>query len=195
MKIRVLIILFFITFSYSCQDDNEQRLIQHQKDLAKSDVAFKKISSAWNFRKMNLAPHSQNVIKDWTLWHLFLTELHQKPTSSIDAFQKKSKILSKKADELSKTIPKNILSPEFKSRFAVLLTKFNSLEMYLNLKDIPAEKVIDILSDINLQLAAIELQINEMVRKSEIKTEQGESEMIRLLDTTRAAKNAPKILE
>lgn len=195
MIIRVLILLFFVSVFYSCQDDNEQRLIQHQKELAKTDAAFKKISSAWNFRRMDLAPHSQELVKDWTLWHLFLTELNQKPTSSIDAFQKKSKALSKKADEILQTIPKHLLSPEFKSRFTVLLTKFNSLEMYLNLKDIPAQKVITIISDINLQLAAIELQINEVVRKSEIKTEQGESEMIRLLDTTRAAKNAPKILE
>ncbi|MDD2985735.1 hypothetical protein [Flavobacterium sp.] len=195
MKIRVLFFLFFMFVLFSCQNDNEQRLIQQQKELAKSDVAFKKINSAWNFRIMNLEPHSQDLIKDWTLWHLFLTELNQKPTRSIEAFQKKSKTLSKKADEMLLTIPKHLKTPEFKSRFTVLLTTFRSLEMYINLNDIPVQKVTDLITDINLQLAAIELQINELVRKKEVRTEQGEAEMIRLLDTSRAAKNAPKILE
>lgn len=195
MKIRVLFLLFFMFLFFSCQDDNEQRLIQKQKEIAKTDAAFKKISSAWNFRRMNLESHSQELIKDWTLWHLFLTELNQKPTSSINAFQKKSVTLSRKAYEMSLSIPENLKTPEFKSRFTVLLTKLRSLEMYINLKDIPEEKVISIITEINLQLASIEIQINEMVRKSEIKTEQGEAEMIRLLDTSRAAKNAPKILE
>ena len=195
MKIRVLFLLLFVFVLFSCQNDNEQRLIQQQKEMAKTEIAFQKINSAWNFRKMNLEPHSQELIKEWTLWHMFLTELNQKPSKSIDAFQKKSKALSKKADEMQRNIPKHLSTPEFKSRFTVLLTKFRSLEMYINLNDIPVEKVTSLITDINLQLAAIELQINEVVRKNEVRTELGEAEMLRLLDTSRAAKNAPKILE
>jgi hypothetical protein len=195
MKFSVLFVSIFLVLLFSCQNDNEQRLIQQQKELAKTEMAFQKISNAWNFRKMNLEPQSQEVVKDWPVWHLFLTELNQKPTSSIDAFQKKAKALSRKADELLQTIPENLLSPEFKSRFTVLLTKFRSLEMYISLNDIPEQKVIGLIADINLQLASIELQINEVIRKKEIRTEQGEAEMIRLLDTSRSAKTVPKILE
>lgn len=194
MKIRIFYLLLIVFLPFSCQQDNEKRLIQQQKELAKNEVIFKKISSAWNFRTMNLQPNSQELVKDWSQWRLFLTELQQKPTSSIGAFQKKSKTLSKKTEELLQSIPSQLLSPEFKSRFTVMLTKFRSLEMYLHLDAIPDQKVISLITDINLQLAAIELQINELVRKNQIPTEKGEADMIRMLDTSRAVKNVPKNL-
>ena len=186
---------FLIVFIFfSCQQDNEKRLIQQQKELAKNEVVFKKISSAWNFRTMNLQPSSQELVKDWAQWRLFLTELQQKPTSSIGAFQKKSKTLSIKADEVLQSIPGEIFMHEFKSRFTVLLTKFRSLEMYLSLDSIPDQKVINLIAEINLQMASIELQMNELVRKNQIPMEKGEADMIRMLDTSRAVKNVPKNL-
>ncbi len=186
---------FLIVFIFfSCQQDNEKRLIQQQKELAKNEVIFKKISSAWNFRTMNLQPSSQELVKDWAQWRLFLTELQQKPTSSIGAFQKKSKTLSIKADEVLQSIPGEIFMHEFKSRFTVLLTKFRSLEMYLSLDSIPDQKVINLIAEINLQMASIELQMNELVRKNQIPMEKGEADMIRMLDTSRAVKNVPKNL-
>ncbi len=194
MKIRVLFLFLSFFIHFSCQQDNEKRLIQQQKELAKNDAVFKKISSAWNFRTMNLQASSQELVKDWAQWRLFLTELQQKPTSSIGAFQKKSKALSKKTEEVLQSIPRQLFSPEFKSRFTVMLTKFHSLEMYLNLDAIPDQKIISLITDINLQLSAIELQMNELVRKNQIPTEQGEADMIRMLDTSRAVKNVPKNL-
>jgi hypothetical protein len=143
---------------------------------------------------MNLQPSSQELVKDWAQWRLFLTELQQKPTSSIGAFQKKSKTLSIKADEVLQSIPGEIFMHEFKSRFTVLLTKFRSLEMYLSLDSIPDQKVINLIAEINLQMASIELQMNELVRKNQIPMEKGEADMIRMLDTSRAVKNVPKNL-
>ena len=194
MKIQVFFPFLIVFIFFSCQQDNEKRLIQQQKELAKNEVVFKKISSAWNFRTMNLQPSSQELVKDWAQWRLFLTELQQKPTSSIGAFQKKSKTLSKKTEEVLQSIPGQLLSPEFKSRFTVMLTKFRSLEMYLHLDAIPDQKIISLITDINLQLAAIELQMNELVRKNQIPMEKGEADMIRMLDTSRAVKNVPKNL-
>jgi hypothetical protein len=194
MKILVFFPFLIVFIFFSCQQDNEKRLIQQQKELAKNEVIFKKISSAWNFRTMNLQPSSQELVKDWAQWRLFLTELQQKPTSSIGAFQKKSKTLSIKADEVLQSIPGEIFMHEFKSRFTVLLTKFRSLEMYLSLDSIPDQKVINLIAEINLQMASIELQMNELVRKYQIPMEKGEADMIRMLDTSRAVKNVPKNL-
>jgi hypothetical protein len=194
MKIRVFFPFLIVFIFFSCQQDNEKRLIQQQKELAKNEVIFKKISSAWNFRTMNLQPSSQELVKDWAQWRLFLTELQQKPTSSIGAFQKKSKTLSIKADEVLQSIPGEIFMHEFKSRFTVLLTKFRSLEMYLSLDSIPDQKVINLIAEINLQMASIELQMNQLVRKNQIPMEKGEADMIRMLDTSRAVKNVPKNL-
>jgi hypothetical protein len=113
MKIRVLFLFLSFFIHFSCQQDNEKRLIQQQKELAKNEAVFKKISSAWNFRAMNLQASSQELVKDWAQWRLFLTELQQKPTSSIGAFQKKSKALSKKTEEVLQSIPHQLFSPDF----------------------------------------------------------------------------------
>lgn len=195
MKIRLLFIFITTLFLFSCEEDNEKRLIQQQKEVAKKEEIFKKINKAWGFRTMNLESSSQNLVKDWAEWRLFLTELQQKPTSSIGAFQKKSKDLTQKADALLNSIPPSLSNPEFKSRFTVLLNNFRSLELYIHLDAIPEKKVIDLISAINLQLASIELQMNELIRKRQIPTEHGEAEMIRMLDTSRAVRETPKKLD
>lgn len=195
MKIRFLFTFLISIFVISCEEDNEKRLIQQQKEVAKKEQVLKNIDQAWRFRTMNLESSSQDLVKDWAEWRLFLTELQQKPTSSIGAFQKKSKNLTQKSDALLNTIPLSLSSPEFKSRFTVLLNNFRYLELYIHLNAIPEKKVLDLISEINLQLASIELQINELIRKRQIPTEQGEADMIRMLDTSRAVRETPKNLD
>jgi hypothetical protein len=75
------------------------------------------------------------------------------------------------------------------------LNQFRTLELFITLDEIPQTKVIAVIEEINKQLASIEIQLDEFVRKSEVPMEQGESDMIRMLDTSRAAKNIPKNLE
>jgi len=169
--------------------------LQQEKERQKKEVIFNKINNSWRFRTIELQPKAQALIGDWSEWRLFFTELNQKPTSSIGAFQNKSKDLSKKAEELVETIPAALFIPEFKSRFLVLSTQFRSLELYLTLDDIPDEKVIYFINEINKQLASIELQLEELVRRSEVPIEQGEADLLRMLDTSRAVKNVPKNIE
>ena len=45
----------------------------------------------------------------------------------------------------------------------------------------------------NIELSAFYRQMDEILRKSEIPKEQGESDMIRMLDTARAIPNTPKM--
>ncbi|WP_291118716.1 hypothetical protein [Flavobacterium sp. UBA6135] len=192
---RLALFLLLITLFVSCKDDNEKRLIAQEKERQKKEVIFNKINNSWRFRTIELQPKAQALIGDWSEWRLFFTELNQKPTSSIGAFQNKSKDLSKKAEELVETIPAALFIPEFKSRFLVLSTQFRSLELYLTLDDIPDEKVIYFINEINKQLASIELQLEELVRRSEVPIEQGEADLLRMLDTSRAVKNVPKNIE
>lgn len=195
MKIHFLLVCFSAFFLCSCEEDQEKRFIQQQKEIAKKDEIFQKIDKAWSFRNVQLESTSQILVKDWADWQLFLSELQQKPTSSIGAFQRKSKSLTQKVDALLNSMPQTLSNPEFKSRFTVLLNLFQSVELYIHLDAIPDQKVIALLSDINLQLASIELQINELIRKRQIPTEQGEAEMIRMLDTSRAVRETPKNLD
>jgi uncharacterized membrane protein YgaE (UPF0421/DUF939 family) len=178
-----------------CKDDSAERLAANKKDLEKKDAIFTAINNAWSFRTIQPQAKSQTLIANWEELRLLLLELNQKPKSTIGAFQKKSIDLTKKVDSVYNSIPSNLQIPEFKSRFLVLLNQFRTLELFITLDEIPQTKVIAVIEEINKQLASIEIQLDEFVRKSEVPMEQGESDMIRMLDTSRAAKNIPKNLE
>lgn len=176
----------------ACKNDDEKRLAEQEKTLQKNEAVFNKINQAWNFKKINLQPKSEALVANWEQWRLFLTELSDKPSSSLGAFQKKSQDLTRKADAVWQNIPPGIDKPEIRSRFLVLLNHFRSLELFINLDEIPEEKVVFVIDEINQQLTSIELQLDEFIRKSEIPMEAGESDMIRMLDTSRAVKEIPK---
>ena len=195
MTLRLSIFLVVLLMFFGCKDDSEQRLAAQEKDLQKKDVIFTAISNAWSFRTIQPQEKSQTLIANWEELRLLLLELNQKPKSSIGAFQKKAIDLTKKADSVYNSIPTVLQIPEFKSRFLVLLNQFRTLELFITLDEIPQAKVIAVIEEINKQLASIEIQLDEFVRKSEVPMEQGESDMIRMLDTSRAAKNIPKNLK
>jgi hypothetical protein len=119
----------------------------------------------------------------------FSTELNQTPKSTIGAFQKKAKELSKKATALNNNIPYEFNKPEIKSRIAALTTKINSINLFLNIDDIPEQKVVALVAEVSIELESLYRQMDEIVRKSQIPKEEGESDMIRMLDTTRAIPN------
>lgn len=179
-------------FFTACKDDDDKRLAEQEKSRQKGESTFKNISENWDFKTVILQPKSENLVANWEQWRLFFVELNNKPTSTLGAFQKKSSDLTQKADDLLKSIPPEIDKPEIRSRFLVLLNHFRSLEMFISLDEIPEEKIILIISEINQQLSSIELQLDEFIRKSEIPMEFGESDMIRMLDTSRAVKEIPK---
>lgn len=195
MTLRIAVLLVALFTFLGCKDDAEQRLAAHKKDLEKKEAIFTTISNAWSFRTIQPQTKSQSLVADWNELRLLNTELSQIPKSSIGAFQKKAIDLTKKADSVYNTLPAKLQIPEFKSRFLVLLNQFRTLELFITLDAIPQSKVIAVIEEINKQLASIEIQLDEFVRKSEVPMEQGESDMIRMLDTSRAAKNIPKNLE
>jgi hypothetical protein len=195
MTVRsTLLFLALVTF-LGCKDDSAERMAANKKDLEKKDAIFNAINNAWSFRTIQPQTKSQSLIANWEELRLLLLELNQKPKSTIGAFQKKSIDLTKKADAVYNSVPPTLQIPEFKSRFLVLLNQFRTIELFINLDDIPQQKVIAVIEEINKQLASIEIQLDEYIRKSEVPMEQGESDMIRMLDTSRAAKNIPKNLE
>jgi hypothetical protein len=175
----------------SCQDEEAQRQAA-LKDAQKKEQIFSNINKGWNFTTPNLNPKTQAIVANWAELRLFLSELTQKPKSSIGEFRKKAKVLSGKAKELSNNIPHTFNKPEVKSRIAVLTTKINSINLFINLHDIPDQKVVALVHDANEELRALYRQMDEIVRKSEIPKEQGESDMIRMLDTARAIPNTQK---
>ena len=183
---NVFILLFTALFFISCKEDDADTAVARLKESKKKEVVFAAISNNWNFAVPALQPQSQALVQDWAVWRLFLTELKEKPKNSIGAFQKKAKTLSQLADSVNKTIPERLQRPAIKSRLVVLLTHIRSLDLYVNLQNIPTEKAIVAISEINSALGSFQMQLDEIVRKTQIPVESGESDLIRILDTARA---------
>ncbi len=189
MKLYLYIGLFLLIIS--CKDNNQTRLAENLKDFKKKEVIFANINKAWIFNTTPSNATSQTLTTNWTEWRIFLDEMSKKPKSTIGAFQQKAKNLSKKALDLKTKIPARFNGPAIKSRITVLITKVNSLDLYINLTQIPDAKVILLISEVNEQIQSLQAQMDEITRRSQIQTEVGESDLIKMMDTTRAIPNVP----
>ena len=197
MKLSFSTLLLLLIFLTSCQEDPKVRALAQEKEMQKREVIFSNINKGWSFNSQPINQTSSELRTNWAEWRVFLNELGQKPKSSIGAFQQKAKTLSKRATELNNNIPIIYSIPEVKSRIAVLTTKVNAVNLYINLNQIPDQKIVHLIQEINTEVASMQWQLDEIKRKSEIKTEDGEGDMLRMLDTARAIPTnpVPKIIK
>lgn len=193
MKIKYIYAFLLIFGLFSCKNENEKRQEESIKDIKKKELIFSIIEKAWVFNAKPINSTSQAKTISWNEWRLFLAELDQKPKKTIGAFQKKSTELSKKVMALNDLIPLEFNNPQMKSRIAILITKVRMLDLYIHLSDIPDQKVIALIPEINTQLVALQNQMDKIVQKNKIPLEEGESELLKMLDTTRAIPNTTKL--
>ncbi len=186
MKIKILFFAYAFLFVLSCKNDNDARIAEQKKDIKKKEIVFKNINSAWVFTIPVLQPEAQSMVANWKEWSLFLEEFKQKPKSSIGAFIKKSEKLTKKVFDLEHTFPPKLNLPAVKSRISVLNTQIRMLDLYMHLQNIPDQKVAALIPEINLAILSFTQQLEEIVTKNAIPLERGESDMIKMLDTSRA---------
>lgn len=175
----------------SCQNDNTTLIIEQQKEAKKKEVVFNNINRGWVFNIAPLETGTQSRINNWMEWRNFLTEINQKPKSTIGAFQKKSKTLSVKVMELNNNIPLEFNKPQIKARIAVITTKVKSLDLFIHLNQIPDAKVVKLIGEINMEVEYLQLQMEEIVKRSLIPKEEGEPDFVNMRDTTRAIPNTP----
>ena len=194
MKFKLYSLLLLVTFLFSCQQDDAKRKAEQLKDIKKKEAVFYAINEAWFFDIPEMTEKARVITNNWAELRLFVTELDQKPTSSIGAFQKKAKILSKKVAELNNNIPAEFNTTPVRSRIAILNTKINSLNLYINLRDIPVKKVEKILAEINVELYWFYEQMEEIIIRSEIPAEEGEPDFMLMKDSTRAIPTDAKII-
>ena len=191
IKIKYFLILVLLCGIFSCKDNSQIRLAENLKDIKKKEVIFANINKNWTFNAIPSNITSRELTTNWTEWRIFLDELSKKPNSTIGAFQQKAKNLSKKALELKTKIPVKFNGLAIKARITVVITKVNSLDLYINLNQIPDDKVIILINEINKEVQSLQLQMDEITRRSQIQTEEGESDLIKMMDTTRAIPNVP----
>jgi len=182
----ILFLLLTSFFLISCTDFAEQTE-QSEKLAQKNALVFQTISKKWNFVFPQAKPEIEKVLLSWNEWEQFKKELQQKPRTSLLAFQMKIKNVSGKADSLSLTVPEIYNNRQVKSRLVTMTTKIKSLDTFIHLQDIPEEKVIRLIAEINTEINGIYRQWDEIVIKAAIPKEIGEDQMIRALDTTRNA--------
>lgn len=194
MKFKFFILLLSVFVLLSCQDEDVIREKERLKTIEKSEVIFAKIEKAWSFKLATSTNEVQNILKNWNQWNEFSRELEEKPKSSINAFRKKAITLSKKAEALNLNLPGKFDNPQVKSRISIIITQLHQLDLYINLDQIPADKVIAIIPNVNKGLQSLEAQFQEILRKEKIPMEQGEADMIKMLDTTRAIPSSKPIL-
>lgn len=190
MKLYFSSLLLLILLS-SCQDDPKARALEQEKETQKREAIFKNISNGWNFNWLPTNEASRGLMLQWNEWRVFVNEISQKPKSSIGAFQQKAKTLSKRAFELNNNIPVQYDVPAVKSRIAAITTKINAINLYIHLNQIPDKKIVQLVQEVNEQLASMNAQLDEIKRIKEIKIEDGEGDMLRMLDTTRAIPTNP----
>lgn len=174
---------------FSCQDDSKQRAIEQVKEAKKKQTVFENINRGWIFDITPIDPTTQSKITGWNEWRNFLAEINQKPKSSIGAFQKKAATLSKKVVELNNNIPSEFNKPQVKARIGVITTKIKAMDLFIHLNQIPDKKVVKLIGEINMEIEYMQLQMEEIVRRSQIPREEGEPNIISIKDTTRAIPN------
>lgn len=193
MKLKFIYLLSLFFVLNSCKNENEKRLVENKKDTQKKELIFSKIDKGWNFNAIPLNETSEAYTTTWPAWREFMTELSYRPQKTIGAFQKRATTLSKKVTALNTSIPADFDKPQIKARISALITKVRMLDLYIHLKDIPSEKVLTLIPEINMELMSLQNQMDKIVQKSKIPLEEGESDLIRMLDSTRAIPNSPQI--
>lgn len=193
MKFKFIYVFLLFFGLFSCKNENEKRQLESVKDIKKKELIFSNIEKNWVFNAKPINTTSQSTTQSWKEWREFLIELEQKPKKTIGAFQKKSAELSKKVMALNDFIPIEFNKPQIKARIAILITKVRMLDLYIHLKDIPEKKVVALIPEINIQLVALQNQMDKIAIKSKIPLEEGESELLKMLDTTRAIPNTPQL--
>jgi hypothetical protein len=194
MKFKFITLILPLLFLFSCQDEDAIREKERLKNSEKAEVLFEKINKSWTLKEFNTNAEIEPILKDWNEWSDFSREIEQKPKSSINAFRKKAIALSKKAENLNKNIPEKFNNPQVKSRISIIITQLHALDLYINLDKIPVDKVIAIIPKINKGMQSLEAEFQEILRKEKIPIEQGEADMIKMLDTTRAIPSSKLIL-
>lgn len=189
MTYKLSCFFFLIIILSSCKNDNQKRLEENERQVKKSELIFSNINKGWVFYDTPINTTSETTVASWSELRVFFAELAVKPKKTIGAFQKKSKALSEKVMALNENIPSQFNKPQIKSRVSTLITKVRLLDLFLNLDKIPDQKVIVLVSEINAELVSLQRQMDKIVERSKIPVEEGESELMKMMDTSRAIPN------
>jgi hypothetical protein len=67
------------------------------------------------------------------------------------------------------------------------------MDLFIHLNQIPDNKVVKLVGEINMEIEYLQLQLEEIVTRSQIPREEGEPDLIKMKDTARAIPSAPEV--
>ena len=173
----------------ACKEDNTKRTAENKKEAKKKALIFSNIEKGWVFYDTPINEAAEESIKTWNEFRLFLAQLSKRPKNTIGAFQQKATAIANDANNLNNNIPLVYDKPQIKSRIAVVITKANMMSLYIHLDQIPDDKVVLLISEINRELASLQREMDKITEKNKIPTEEGEAELKLMLDMSRAIPN------
>jgi hypothetical protein len=194
MNNKLTLLFLVLLMQFSCKNDNDERIADNLRDTKKKELIFATINKGWVFFDKPINTTSEATLATWPEWRAFMEELAIKPKKTITAFQKKAKALSTKVMALNVNIPYQFDTPQIRSRIATLITQVRMLDLYINLDKVSDKKVTKLVSEINLELVSLQRQMDKIVEKSKIPVEVGESELLMMMDTTRAIQSEKPII-
>lgn len=190
----ITVLLSFAFLSTSCNDDVQKKQEEKTAQLLKhNDSVFKFLVKNWDFTTPRPTKELGTVIDKWSTWSDLKKELNLKPVSTIQAFQKKSEVLSSNAlNMMYQSYPEEVRFPAVKARFTTLLNSLQLLEMYITLDPIDINLVDAHIKDVKKNIRVFYAIMEEELVRNKIPKEEGEIEMIsemneRALDATRNA--------
>lgn len=183
---RVITILFISLFLFSCNGSEAQKEASERKEK-KEQALFELLEKEWNFAFPTASAKVNNTLKDWNQWQQFKNELSQKPKTSLSAFKLKIANVTTKSDSLAYSLPEEYSSVSVKSRLLTLDTQLKNLDMYLQLKEVPKNKIVPFIKQINSEIKGLYNEFEEIETLKKIPVEDRELQMIQVIDTTRNA--------
>lgn len=174
--ICVLTVLLFL----ACTEDADKKQQKLESEKLRKEL-FQKISSNWKFIPAEFSEETFSIVQDWLEWNNFYHELLQKPQTDIGAFKRKAKKLVGQSEVLRTTIPPVFNTTQVQSRLVVIESKIKLLDMYLSVEEIPTEDVVNLISQINVEVQSVVNRMNTILEKRTILMEDGEEQMLREL--------------
>ena len=98
MKYKISLFLLFVFVLNSCQNEDEKRRAENEKEAKKKEVIFNNINKGWVFIDEPINEISEQKVSSWNEWREFLKEIGDKPRKTIGAFPEKVNGDFKKSD-------------------------------------------------------------------------------------------------
>lgn len=189
---KIILIVFSILLSATACQSNEKERLEQQKLQEKQAQVFKNIQQQWVFPSEPANATASKLIAEWDAWRNFMRALEQKPQNSIEATLKKAAELGNLATIMQNNVPLAYNTAAVRARLSMLVSKLNQLELQLQRNPLPEELTKATIRDINKEIQSFQSQLEEIDRRANIPAEWGESDLVRMRDTTRALPaNAP----